>query len=159
MQVRRVLSLSIQAVHLLASCFPHVLRMGLSAPAELSDKGRPIENRKIVSYPVHGVLFSLRLLLLRPVHRFSLKAQRVPSPGGVGVGGERAFSEHRMVLLLRPFPLPSTLTLKSVTPDHVVWYHIVYIDVMLTPVIINTGLQRIVSLGGRLSCCSRGYSH
>jgi hypothetical protein len=119
MQVRRVLSLSIQAVHLLASCFPHVLRMGLSAPAELSDKGRPIENRKIVSYPVHGVLFSLRLLLLRPVRRFSLKAQRVPSPGGVGVGNEHSlnigwFCFFDLSLSLLPLPssqsLPTTLS-------------------------------------------------
>lgn len=114
-QVRRVLSLFIQAVHLLASCFPH----GFIGPAELSDKGRPTENRKIVSYPVHGVLFSLRLLLLRPVRRFSLKAQRVPSPGGVGVGNEHSlnigwFCFFDLSLSLLPLPssqsLPTTLS-------------------------------------------------
>jgi hypothetical protein len=157
MQVRRVLSLSIQAVHLLASCFPHALRMDLSAPRSCPTKEGPSRTERSSVIPCmaccsHSASSSYArsaVSLLKP------SGCQAPEESGWGP----AFSEHRMVLLLGPFPLLSTLTLKSVTPTYVVWNRMIYIDVILTPLINNAGPWNISSLGGRLSCHSRGYPH
>lgn len=105
MQVRRVLSLSIQAVHLMVSCFPHVLRMGLSAPRSCPTKEGPSRTERSSVIPCMACCSHSA----SPCHARSAVSLLKPSgcQDPEESGWERAFSEHRMVLLLRPFPLPS----------------------------------------------------